>query len=104
VGHEYTFDRYYRPDRNPVRFMVPRRERVTVPAGTFNAIVVRPIIKTRGNFSEGGEAQIWLSDDATRMILQLRSKLSFGSLNLYLRPFCRCSVLPPYRPTVLPSP
>jgi len=87
VGHEYAFDRYFRPDRNPVRLIVLRRERVTVPAGTFDAIVVRPIIKTRGIFSEGGEAQIWLSDDATRMLLQLRSKLSFGSLNLYLRSY-----------------
>ncbi|HUX33015.1 MAG TPA: DUF3108 domain-containing protein [Gemmatimonadaceae bacterium] len=84
VGKEYSFDRYFRPDRNPVRLIVLRRERVTVPAGTFDAIVVRPIIKTRGIFSEGGQAQIWLSDDARRMLLQLKSNLSFGSLNLYL--------------------
>lgn len=84
VGKEYSFDRYFRPDRNPVRLIVLRRERVTVPAGTFDAIVVRPIIKTRGIFSEGGQAQIWLSDDARRMVLQLKSNLSFGSLNLYL--------------------
>ncbi len=84
VGHQYTFDRYFRPDRNPVIVRVLRKERVTVPAGTFNAIVVQPIIRTKGIFSEGGQAQIWLSDDASRMMLQMKSKLSFGSLNLYL--------------------
>ena len=84
VGQTYQFDRYYRPDRNPVTIKVLRKERVTVPAGTFDAIVVQPIIKTKGIFSEGGHAEVWLSDDDRRMVLQMKSKLSFGSLNLYL--------------------
>ena len=85
VGRTYTFDRYFRPDRNPVRIEVLRRERVQVPAGTFDAIVVRPVIQTRGIFSEGGRAEIWFADDSTRRMLQMKSRLSFGSLNLYLK-------------------
>jgi hypothetical protein len=85
VGRSYTFNRYFRPDRNPVVIRVLRRERIRVPAGTFDAIVLQPIIKTSGIFSEGGQAEIWLSDDDRRMMLQMRSRLSFGSLNLYLR-------------------
>jgi hypothetical protein len=44
-GDTYELHRYFRPDRNPVRIRVLRRERVTVPAGTFNAIVVQPTIR-----------------------------------------------------------
>lgn len=87
VGQTYEFNRYFRPDRNPVKIRVMRRERIVVPAGTFNAIVVRPTIKTKGIFAEGGEAELWLSDDDRRMILQLKSKVSFGTLNLFLRSF-----------------
>lgn len=87
IGQTYEFNRYFKPDRNPVRIRVLRRERVRVPAGTFNAIVIQPIIKTSGIFSEGGQAEIWLSDDDERMVLQLKSRLSFGSLNLYLRSY-----------------
>jgi len=87
VGQSYTFNRYFRPDRNPVIIRVLRRERVRVPAGEFDAIVVQPIIKTSGIFSEGGQAEIWLSDDEKRIMLQMRSRLSFGSLNLYLRSY-----------------
>ena len=87
VGRTYDFNRYFIPDRNPVRLMVLRREKITVPAGTFNAIVVQPIIKTRGIFSEKGQAEVWLSDDSSRMLLQVKSKLSFGSLNLYLKSY-----------------
>jgi hypothetical protein len=84
VGKEYAYDRYFDPEANPVRIKVLRKEKIRVPAGEFDAIVLQPIIKTSGIFSEGGEATIWLSDDSRRMVLQLKSKLNFGSLNLYL--------------------
>ncbi len=87
VGQTYDFNRYFRPDRNPVRIRVLRKERIQVPAGTFDAIVVQPVIKTKGIFSENGHAEIWLSDDDRHIMLQLKSKLSFGSLNLYLKAY-----------------
>jgi hypothetical protein len=85
VGQTYEFQRYFRPDKNPVRVVVVRKEQVKVPAGTFNAIVVRPVIKTSGIFGEGGRAEAWFTDDSTRTLVQLKSSLKFGSLNLYLR-------------------
>jgi hypothetical protein len=87
VGQTYAFNRYFRPDRNPVTIRVLRREHIKVPAGEFDAIVIQPIIKTTGIFSEGGRAEIWLSDDANRIMLQMKSKLPFGSLNLYLKSY-----------------
>ena len=84
VGRTYEFQRYFKPDRNPVTIRVERRERVKVPAGTFDAIVIQPVIKTKGVFSESGHAELWISDDERRVILQMKSQLSFGSLDLYL--------------------
>ncbi|MEP6904478.1 MAG: DUF3108 domain-containing protein [Gemmatimonadales bacterium] len=92
VGETYDFSRYFIPDRNPVTIKVLRKERITVPAGTFNAIVVQPLIKTTGIFSENGRAEVWLSDDSSRMVLQLKSKLPFGSLNLYLKSYALAAV------------
>ena len=87
VGRTYDFARYFRPDRNPVRIIVLRKERIKVPAGEFNTIVIQPIIKAKGLFSEGGKAQVWLSDDSTRAMIQMKSSLPIGSLNLYLREY-----------------
>ena len=87
VGQTYDFPRYFKPDRNPVRVRVLRKESVKVPAGRFDAIVVQPIIKSKGIFSENGRAEIWLSDDDRRIMLQLKSSLSFGTLNLYLKSY-----------------
>jgi hypothetical protein len=86
VGQTLSFSRYFRPDANPVTIKVLRRESITVPAGTFSTIVIQPIIKTSGIFSEGGRAELWLSDDSTHKLIQMKARLSFGSLSLYLRP------------------
>jgi hypothetical protein len=87
VGKTYEFTRYFRPDRNPVIIRVVRRETIEVPAGKFDAIVIQPEIKTKGIFSKDGRAEIWLANDSTRAMLQLKSRLSFGSLNLYLKSY-----------------
>jgi hypothetical protein len=85
VGKTYEFNRYFRPDRNPVKIRVLRTETVKVPAGTFETIVIQPIIKSKGIFSEKGRAEMWLTNDSRRMLVQMKSDLSIGSLNLYLK-------------------
>lgn len=95
VGQEYVFERYFRPDRNPVRIQVLRKERIRVPAGEFETIVIRPIIKARGVFSENGRAEIWLTDDSTRLMVQMKSHMKLGSLSLFLRSYTPASSASP---------
>lgn len=85
VGQTYEFNRYFRPDRNPVIVKVLGREKITVPAGTYHTLVIQPIIKSKGIFSENGQARIWLSDDSSRIMVQMKSRTKIGSLNLYLQ-------------------
>jgi hypothetical protein len=75
VGQTYTFNRYFKEAGNPVTVKVLRKETVTVPAGKFNTIVVQPIIKTKGLFSEGGRAEVYFTDDDRRILVQLKSKV-----------------------------
>ena len=85
VGDTYTIDRYFKKEANPIVLRVLRRESVTVPAGTFNTIVVRPTIRTSGLFGEGGEAELFFTDDAQHTLVQMRSKVPLlGSLSLHL--------------------
>ena len=85
VGKTYEFNRYFRPDRNPVLIRVVRKETITVPAGRYPTIVIQPVIKSKGIFSEKGHAEMWLTDDSRRLLVQMKTNLSIGSLNLYLR-------------------
>ena len=73
VGQVYTFDKYFNPDANPVIIKVLRKDTIDVPAGRFATIVLQPTIKTNGIFSEGGHAEIWLSDDPRRILVQMQT-------------------------------
>jgi hypothetical protein len=86
-GREYSYNRYWNPDGNPVRIKVLRRERITVPAGTFDTIVLQPLIRTSGMFSEGGEAEVYLAETGARPLVMLRARLSIGTLQLQLEEF-----------------
>jgi hypothetical protein len=94
IGQTYTFTRYFRPEKNPVIVKVLRRETVKLDAGTFNTIVLQPIIKSGGLFAEGGEALIWVTDDDRRIMVQLKAKLPvLRTLDLFLK-----SYTPPTNP------
>src|SRR5688572_18493595 len=85
VGETREEDRYFRPDRNPVVLKGLRRETVSVPAGSYSAVVVAPTIRTRGMFAEGGEAQVWFSDDERRYPVLLKSKFGGFTMKLELQ-------------------
>jgi hypothetical protein len=84
-GQCYVLSRYFKPESNPVVVHVISRDTISVPAGRFAAILLRPEIKTTGIFSQNGHAELWLSDDAARTVLQLKTSLKFGSISLRLR-------------------
>lgn len=87
LGRRYDYDRYFIPDRNPVTVLVERREKVDVPAGEFNTLVIKPIIKSRGVFSQNGRAEIWFTDDDRRLMVRMETRLVFGTISLRLREF-----------------
>ncbi len=84
VGQRYELDRYFKREGNPVVIEVLRREEIRVPAGRFQTIVLRPIIQTGGAFGDGGEAELYLTDDEHRAIVRLKTSMAVGSGNLFL--------------------
>jgi hypothetical protein len=87
VGESYTFNRYWKNDGNPVVVNVLRRDSVKIGEDVYRTIVVQPIIRTKGIFSEGGEAEVHFSDDTRRLIVHLRAKMSIGTLRMYLKSY-----------------
>jgi Protein of unknown function (DUF3108) len=88
-GATYSLPRYFKEDGNPVVLQVLRRQTVRVPAGTFRTIVVRPVIRTDGLFSQGARAEVYFSDDAHRIPVLIRTEglpLN-GSLVMQMRTF-----------------
>jgi hypothetical protein len=88
VGDVDTIPRYFKPGHDVI-LRVLRKERITVPAGTFETIVVQPTITNAGGlFGQGGQAEVYFSDDAARTLVMLKSKVPVvGSISLHLKDF-----------------
>ena len=58
-------------------------EPIKTPAGTFNTIRVQPETAS-GTLRDKGKIWIWYSDDAARVPLQMRARMSWGTLTFSL--------------------
>lgn len=86
-GATYRYERFFEPDGNPVTLEVLGRETVRVPAGSFETVVVRPVLQTDGLFAEGGRARVWISDDERRLIVKIESSMKVGRVDMHLRSY-----------------
>jgi hypothetical protein len=84
VGETYTFNRYWEAKGNPVIVKVLRRDTLTIDDVVYPTIVVQPIIRTKGMFSQGGEAEVHFSDDPRRLIVYLRASMSIATMKMSL--------------------
>ncbi len=57
------------------------KERVTVPAGTFDCIMVEPLVLEGGLFKNEGTIVIWLSDDVLKIPVRVKTKVVIGSID-----------------------
>jgi len=86
VGKKYVYQRYFKKDKNPVTIDVVKREKMDLPDGSeVNCLVLRPVIDTPGMFSQRSDTRIWLTDDARRLPVQIRTKFPFGTITLRLK-------------------
>ncbi|MBM3317475.1 MAG: DUF3108 domain-containing protein [Candidatus Eisenbacteria bacterium] len=79
-GDSFHLDCHADRKNYPLRTDVLRRERIEVPAGTFDCLVLEPALRTPGLFKQEGTLTVWLSDDERRIPVQMKSKLAIGSI------------------------
>ncbi|MGH7680854.1 MAG: DUF3108 domain-containing protein [Candidatus Eiseniibacteriota bacterium] len=63
---------------------VLKREKVEVPAGTFQCVLVEPLLKSEGVFRSKGSIYVWLSDDERRIPVMVKTKVPVGSIAVSL--------------------
>jgi hypothetical protein len=60
------------------------KEKITVSAGTFECVMVEPIIQEGGLFKTEGTIFIWLSNDDLRIPVKVKTKIIIGSIDAEL--------------------
>lgn len=84
VGKSILVDNHTDKKTYPLEVKVLRKEKVKVPAGEFNCVVVEPILKTPGIFEQKGSLTVWLTDDEVKMPVLMKSKVFIGSISTEL--------------------
>jgi hypothetical protein len=73
----------------PLVVVVHGRETVRTPAGTFDCLVVQPMLRSPGVFKQEGTLMLWITDDERRMPVQMKSKIAVGSISVVLTDYER---------------
>jgi hypothetical protein len=89
VGSSVSIENHADKKNYPLEIKVLRRERVKVPAGEFDCIVVEPVMRTGGLFSQKGRLWVWMTDDDTHMPVLMKSKIAIGSISTVLKSYER---------------
>ena len=63
------------------------RQRIEVDAGTFDCIVIEPLITEGGLFKSEGKIYLWLTDDDRKMPVKVRTDIPIGTVESELTEF-----------------
>ncbi len=83
-GSDIKIDTFSNGKLYNVTVKVLGREKVTVAAGTFDTVKVRPILKHNDLFKNRGKIFIWLTDDEYRIPVMVRTKIKIGHITAEL--------------------
>jgi hypothetical protein len=86
-GQKIHLENFYKDStyRLDVRFR--GKQTVKVEAGTFNCIIIEPLVKEGGLFKSEGSILVWLTDDDRRVPIMVRSKIVIGTISAELREY-----------------
>jgi hypothetical protein len=62
-------------------------QRVDVDAGTFDCVIVEPLIKEGGLFKSEGRVIIWMTNDERKIPVKVSTKVVVGSIDAELREY-----------------
>jgi hypothetical protein len=90
LGKDVLIDNHTDKKNYPLKVIVHKKERVKVPAGEFDCIVVEPVMRAEGIFKAKGNIRIWLTDDQYKMPVMMKSEVFFlGSISAQLSKYNR---------------
>ncbi len=84
VGDLIKMQNFYKDKVYDLNVKFRGRETIDVPAGTFDCIIVEPLVKEGGLFKHDGDIIIWLTDDDLKIPVKVRTKIVIGHVEAIL--------------------
>ncbi|KUG24688.1 hypothetical protein ASZ90_005489 [hydrocarbon metagenome] len=80
-GDRFHLENFYNDKVYPLDVIYLGKERITVEAGTFDCIIVEPLVVEGGLFKNEGNIIVWLSDDELKIPVKVKTKVIIGSID-----------------------
>jgi hypothetical protein len=86
-GQRLHFQNFYKDSTFALDVKFLGRQTVEVNAGTFDCILVEPLVKEGGLFKSEGRIIIWLTDDEKKIPVKVSAQIAIGSIDVELREY-----------------
>lgn len=87
IGQRVHLQNFFKGKTNPLDIKYLGKQKINVDAGTFNCIIVEPMVKEGGLFKSEGRILIWLSDDERKIPVKVNTKVIIGSIDAELKEY-----------------
>jgi hypothetical protein len=87
VGERVKLENFYKNRTYPLEIKYLGKQTVKVKAGTFNCVVVEPLIVEGGLFKAKGRFLLWITDDDKKIPVKMSAEIPIGSIDGELREF-----------------
>ena len=84
IGESFHLENFYKDKVYPLDVVYRGKETITVDAGTFDCIMIEPMVVAGGLFKSEGSIIIWLTDDEVKMPVKVKTKVIIGSIDAVL--------------------
>ncbi|OGU55193.1 MAG: hypothetical protein A2V66_00560 [Ignavibacteria bacterium RBG_13_36_8] len=83
-GILFHLENFYKDKVHPLDVIYHGKETIQVEAGTFDCIIIEPLVKEGGLFKHDGDIIIWLTDDELKIPVKVKTKIIIGSIDAEL--------------------
>lgn len=80
-GEKFHLENFYKDKVYPLDVIYHGKERITVEAGTFDCIIIEPLVAEGGLFKNEGNIIVWLTDDQLKVPIKVKTKVIIGSID-----------------------
>ena len=84
IGQEFIINTFFDREMYPLKFKFLGPEVVETNLGTFNCLKFRPMVEKGRVFKEEEDVTLWVSDDANKVPIRVKSDLLVGSIEMDL--------------------
>lgn len=86
-GQRVELQNFYKDSTYPLAVKFKGRQRIEVDAGTFDCVIVEPLVTEGGLFKSEGRILLWLTDDERKMPVKVRTDIPIGTVESDLTEF-----------------